>query len=161
VILDDQGNLYGTTILGGAYNRGTVFEVPAGEGPNGPDKILYSFNAADYRGYHPFGGLVFDPSGNLYGTTTYGGHYRTDLAYQGGGKIFEMLPHGDRAWTVKALHDFGGQEYNGFTGIDGFEPTASMIFGADGNLYGTTSAGGYHPGDPDSVGGTVFELKLH
>jgi uncharacterized repeat protein (TIGR03803 family) len=150
VILDAHGNLYGTTSSGGAYNHGAVFEVPAGQGPNGPDKILYSF----HRRGGPWGGLVFDAAGNLYGTTEVGGVY-------GFGQIFEMLPNGDGTWTVKALHDFGGQTYNGFTAIDGIEPAASMILDAAGNLYGTTLDGGYHPGDPNSFGGVAFELKRY
>jgi uncharacterized repeat protein (TIGR03803 family) len=152
VILDADGNLYGTTLYGGAYNRGTVFEVPAGQGPNGPDKILYSF--FNSGGLWPLGGLVFDASGNLYGTTEYGGTY-------GGGKVFEMLPNGDGTWKEKTLHNFGGFAYNGFPAIDGKYPDASMIFGPDGNLYGVTAMGGYQPAYPNSWGGTVFRLNLH
>jgi uncharacterized repeat protein (TIGR03803 family) len=157
VILDADGNLYGTTFHGGdnTYYSGAVFEVPAGQ--NGSDNILYSFyggEIGDYGGWYPWGGLVFDHSGNLYGTTYFGGRY-------GGGKIFEMLPTGYGNWTVKTLHDFGGFSYNGFTAIDGYNPLASMILGPDGNLYGTTEFGGYHPGDPSNNGGVAFELKLH
>jgi uncharacterized repeat protein (TIGR03803 family) len=158
VILDADGNLYGTTFYGGVHDEGgAVFEVPAGQGPNGPDKILYSFHSADNGGKYPAGGLVFDASGNLYGTTEYGGPY-------GGGKIFELLPNGDGTWKIKDLHNFGGFAYNGFPAIDGLNPIASMILGPDGNLYGTTSAGGYYPGCTDAAictGGTVFRLNLH
>jgi uncharacterized repeat protein (TIGR03803 family) len=156
VIVDANGNLYGTTYYGGAYNDGAVFEIPTGQGPDGPDEILYSFHSVGHGGWSPLGGLVFDSSGNLYGTTLQGGVYRS-------GKIFEMHPNGDGTWKMTALHDFGGQTYNGFTGIDGDSPAASMVFGADGNLYGTTLYGGYHPGctEPGCLGSTVFELKLH
>jgi uncharacterized repeat protein (TIGR03803 family) len=159
VILDTKGNLYGTTYLGGANNLGSVFEVPAGGGADGPDKILYSFHSADYGATNPLGGLVFDHSGNLYGTTAGGGPYEN--AY-GGGKIFELLPQQDGSWTVRALHDFGGMSYNGVTGIDGYAPEASMVLGPDGNFYGTTYLGGYDPAYSDSVGlGTVFKLVVH
>jgi hypothetical protein len=70
-------------------------------------------------------------------------------------------PSGEDTWQIKDLHDFGGQKYNGFTGIDGRYPTASMIFGADGNLYAVTDSGGYQPNYPNSPGGVAFELKLH
>jgi uncharacterized repeat protein (TIGR03803 family) len=152
VILDAAGNIYGTT-GGGKYGYGSVFEIPAGQDPNGPDKILYSFDGLADGGQYPIGGLVFDPSGNLYGTTAEGGVY-------GYGKIFELLPNGDGTWTKKTLHNFGGQKYNGFTGIDGILPGASMVLDADGNLYGV-AGGGYHPGDPSTGGGVAFELKLH
>ncbi len=154
VILDADGNLYGTTAFGGAHNYGAVFEVPAGQGPNGPDNILYSFHSEDSGGRYPYAGLVFDPSGNLYGTTGYGGPYDD-------GKLFELSPNGDGTWSVKDLHNFGSFAYNGFPAIDGINPDTSMIVGPDGNLYGATAYGGYHPGDPNSQGGTVFELKLH
>jgi uncharacterized repeat protein (TIGR03803 family) len=157
VILDAHGNLYGAAVYGGAYNYGAVFEVPAGQGPNGPDKILYSFSdeAAYHTGMYPGGGLVFDPSGNLYGTTGQGGLY-------GGGKIFEMLPPpaGEDTWQIKDLHDFGGQKYNGFTGIDGKYPDASLVLDAEGNLYGVTDNGGYQP-HTDTQDGVAFELILH
>jgi uncharacterized repeat protein (TIGR03803 family) len=156
VILDADGNLYGTTFYGGTYNFGTVFEIPFGQGPNGPDKILYSFNSAHNGGEMPEGGLVFDPYGNLYGTTTSGGPYGG-----GGGKIFEMLPNGNGTWTEKTLHNFGGFAYNGFLAIDGVTPVASMVLGPDKNLYGSTLSGGYQPAYPNSTGGTVFRVNLH
>jgi uncharacterized repeat protein (TIGR03803 family) len=156
VILDACGNIFGTTFDGGAYGTGTVFEIPAGQGPNGSDKILHSFSETLYHGgINPLGGLVFDSAGNLYGTTEVGGLY-------GWGKIFKMHPNGDGTWTPTDLHDFGGQTYNGVTGIDGKQPEASLVLDADGNLYGTTTMGGYHPGDPSNPnGGVAFELKQH
>jgi uncharacterized repeat protein (TIGR03803 family) len=78
-IIDPQGNLYGTTLSGGAANAGTVYKIA----PDGSETILYSFSGKD--GYLPTGGLVRDAAGHLYGITGLGGDY-------GGGVIFEVTP---------------------------------------------------------------------
>jgi uncharacterized repeat protein (TIGR03803 family) len=75
LISDNAGNLYGTTINGGAAGKGTVFELspPSGSGTGWSESVLYSFIGGSTDGSGPWGGLVFDASGNLYGTTEYGG----------------------------------------------------------------------------------------
>ena len=131
---DSAGNLYGTTSMGGTYGKGTVFELS----PNGTETVLYSFGGgAD--GQNPSAGLIFDTSGNLYGTTVNGGTY-------GHGTAFELSPSGAGGWTETALYNFG-------SGSDGQNPSAGLIFDASGNLYGTTQNGGLYGG------GMAFELS--
>ena len=137
LIFDAAGNLYGTTSWGGDHRAGTVFEMmPNGSG-GWTEKVLYSFgNGTD--GAYLYAGLIFDTAGNLYGTTSGGGDY-------GGGTVFELTPQEGGGWTEKKLHNF-------YYGTDGSGPFASLIFDAEGNLYGTTTYGGSHNG------GTVFEI---
>ena len=139
LIMDAAGNLYGTTNGGGAHNYGTVFELKANDGWE--EKILHNFDFGD--GADPVGGLIFDTSGNLYGTTSEGGSTACGDG-NGCGIVFELKadPHDD--WTEKVLFTFDGG--------DGSNPTADLTFDAAGNLYGTTSGGGAW----DS--GLVFEL---
>lgn len=116
VVMDTQGNIYGTTIQGGS-GFGTVFEVSA----SGAESIRYKFTGPD--GANPFGGLILDTQGNLYGTTTDGGT-------NGDGAIFKLTPSG----TETVLHSFAG--------TDGQFPLAGVIRDAGGNFYGTTEGGG-------------------
>jgi uncharacterized repeat protein (TIGR03803 family) len=128
---DTAGNLYGTTNVGGAYQKGTVFELT----PSGTETILWSFgNGSD--GANPVAGVIRDAAGNLYGTTEYGGA-------NGYGTVFELTPSG--AETV--LHSFD------LNGTDGAYPVGGVVL-YKGNLYGTTEYGGAF------VDGTVFELTL-
>jgi len=131
LVFDKTGNLYGTTSEGGTYSDGTVFELTAA----GTEKVLYSFGSRSGDAYYPDAGLVFDKTGNLYGTTEAGGAYS-------GGTVFELTAAG----TEKVLHSFGGQA------DDGSVPFSDLVFGKTGNLYGTTYQGGAYGG------GTVFEL---
>jgi uncharacterized repeat protein (TIGR03803 family) len=132
----DSNTLYGTTFGGGTHGAGTVFQMtrlPSGEWD---EVVLHDFKDKD--GANPFGGLVSDSAGNLYGTTRAGG--------VGFGTVFEMSPAGDGTWTEKVLHKFKND------GEDGIAPYATLAFDGNGNLYGTTLGGG-------SAGvGTVFEL---
>jgi uncharacterized repeat protein (TIGR03803 family) len=140
LVFDAAGNLYGTTIFGGIYKSGTVFELtPNGHG-GWAEKVLYSFSNNGTDGVLPLAGIVFDAAGNLYGTTNQGG---TD----GVGTVFELSPNGSGGWTEKLLHTFDNN------GADGFLPQSGLIFDAHGNLYGTTSQGGTY-----GVG-TIFELS--
>jgi uncharacterized repeat protein (TIGR03803 family) len=142
VIFDAAGNLYGTTRAGGASGWGTVFElVPVAGGWN--ETVLYSFDKTSGGGVYPYAGVIFDASGNLYGTTSAGG-----VDY---GTVYELSPPQQQggAWTLMTIHTFGG-------GKDGATPLyGSLIFDTEGNLYGTTEYGG-----KGKVGvGTVFELS--
>lgn len=139
LIFDGAGNLYGTTIYGGAYNLGTVFELTPKLGGGWSEKVLHSFDSNGRDGVLPFASLTLDAVGNLYGTTQTGGLY-------GSGTVFELTQNASGDWTERILHNFNGQSRDGAG-----RPDANLIFDAAGNLYGTTYTGG-------TLGGTVFEL---
>jgi uncharacterized repeat protein (TIGR03803 family) len=148
LIFDEAGNIYGTTLSGGAHNNGAVFELTAG----GAEKILYSFGSQTGDGNVPYAGVIFDKAGNLYGTTVGGGTYKCSNAYVCG-TVFKLTAAG----TEKVLHSFGNAYgYDGAKG-DGTYPFAGLIVDDAGNLYGTTTYGG----DLECGGygcGTVFKL---
>jgi len=133
LVLAKDGTLYGTTNLCGPFNGdyGTVFKVA----PDGKETVLHSFNADGVDGVNPYGGLIFDKAGNLYGTTYGGGKF-------GYGTVFKLSPSGGE--TV--LHSFNAD------GTDGINPYGGMVLGKKGNLYGTTYQGG------TNGYGTVFKL---
>ncbi|HEY6292936.1 MAG TPA: choice-of-anchor tandem repeat GloVer-containing protein [Terriglobia bacterium] len=126
-----DGNFYGTTYLGGANDQGTIFKLS----PSGALTTLHSFDGTD--GAEPLAGVVQAGNGAFYGATYLGGS-------KGDGTVFKVTSSG----TFTMLHSFCSQ-----TGCaDGENPFAVLILGTDGNLYGTTLAGGSH-GD-----GTVFKI---
>jgi uncharacterized repeat protein (TIGR03803 family) len=129
LVLDAAGNLYGTTIYGGASDYGTVFKVDT----TGKETVLYSFTGINGDGAYPFAKLLLDASGNLYGTTLEGG----TLGY---GTAFKL----DTAGNETVLYSFAGGTN------DGAYPYAGLAQDSAGNLYGTTYEGG--------EGGTVFKL---
>lgn len=108
--------------------------------------VLYSFNPGIRDGLFPEASLIFDASGNLYGTTFGGGVDGCFGSTSNCGTAFELSRAADVGWTEKTIHNFG-------KGSDGLNPTAGMIFDAAGNLYGATSMGGAYGF------GTVFELS--
>ena len=133
VIVDNAGNLYGTTTAGGSSGNGTVFELsPSGGGWT--ENVLYSFQGGS-DGNKPTAGLIFDQSGNIYGSTASGGT-------GGGGTVFELSPSGG-SWTHSVLYNFTGSANCG--------PWGALVMQA-GNLYGTTVCDG-----ANNVG-SVFEL---
>ncbi len=131
--LDAGGNLYGTTVEGGAYDQGVVFRLsPSGSGWTGGS--IHNFTGgADGGG--PISSVIFDSAGNLYGGTSGGGAYY-------GGTAFELTPS-NGAWTETVLESFSGA---------GFGPTGPLVMGSDASLYGTTGG--------ESGLGSVFELRL-
>jgi uncharacterized repeat protein (TIGR03803 family) len=141
VLLDENGNVYGTTADGGLGNSGTVFQlVPTATG--WAENILYSFGPLD--GYAPFGGLIFDSAGNLYGTTAYG--------YVGNGTVFELTPS-EGQWNFTTLYYLT----SGGPGVPG--PVGTLLLDSSGNLYGTTFEGGLAGCGYGTGCGTVFELS--
>jgi uncharacterized repeat protein (TIGR03803 family) len=152
VIFDKAGNLYGTTIYGGAYtcnstasDCGTVFELVAGTNGTWTEKVLHSFGDGAKDGYDLESGVIFDEAGNLYGTRFLGG---ATTCVPSCGTVFELTPRAKGSWTEKILHSFRGTN-------DGTQPQAGVIFDNKGNLYGTTLGGGSH------LGGTAFKLGPH
>ncbi|PYX52428.1 MAG: hypothetical protein DMG79_00730, partial [Acidobacteria bacterium] len=132
LIMDQAGNLYGTTVAGGPYNGGTVFELMKNADGSWSEKILYSFTAgAD--GAQPLAAVVFDSEGNLYGTTSQGGINNSSCS-QGCGVVFKLTP-GSNQWTETVLHIFSGMP-------DGAGPGSALVIDPAGNLYGTTTYGG-------------------
>jgi uncharacterized repeat protein (TIGR03803 family) len=141
LIFDRQGNLYGTTIEGGAgaNTQGMVFELMPALSGTWTEKILHSFYQSSGDGIHPQANLIFDSKGNLFGTTTSGGAF-------GDGTVFELKRGANGVWDEKIVHNFGAYE------ADGQSPQAGLRLDRFGNLFGTTYLGG---GAED---GTVFEI---
>jgi uncharacterized repeat protein (TIGR03803 family) len=131
LISDTAGNLYGTTVNGGANGAGTVFKVDA----TGHETILHSFNATQDNAANPYGGLTMDANGNLYGTTVRGFGVNT-------GSVFKI----DSSGNESILYTFSG-------GPNGGLPYSGLILDSAGNLYGTTSAGG------SNNAGVVYKLS--
>jgi len=126
-----DGNFYGTTPLGGAHAKGTVFKIDA----TGNLTTLHSFSGPPGDGAAPFGGLVQGGDGNFYGTTASGGVF-----FQG--TVFRMTSSG----AVTVLHSFNSFFHEGAV------PVAGLVQGRDGNFYGTTAVGGQH------FQGTIFRI---
>jgi uncharacterized repeat protein (TIGR03803 family) len=155
LVFDKAGNIYGVTSEGGQFRNGTVFKLTIIETNGGAvESVLHSFKLDGQDGLDPNGGLIFDASGNLYGTTYSGGN-RPCTTYSGThdcGTVYELIPQPDGTWTEQILHDFTGG------GGDGANPEAGLVFDAAGNLYGTT----YYGGSSKECGkfgcGTIFEL---
>jgi uncharacterized repeat protein (TIGR03803 family) len=150
LVFDKAGNLYGATSVGGAgfdaaNLGGTIFQLspPKVAGDGWTETILHSFHLAsgDGDGAGPMAGVILDASGNLYGTTRYGGAHTS-------GTVFELSPPATAGgpWTETILHSFIDD------GVDGYWPVADVVFDKAGNLYGTTYYGG-------SANGTVFEMS--
>jgi uncharacterized repeat protein (TIGR03803 family) len=124
VISDAAGNLYGVFGYGGPDGRGAVYELsPSGSGWT--EQTVYGFTGGT-DGEFPFGGLIMDSAGNLYGTTSSSGS-------GGGGTVFELTPT-NGAWTFNLLYSFSGENYDG--------PLDKLVMDAASNLYGTTSGEG-------------------
>ncbi len=133
LIFDQAGNLYGTTLLGGSGGGGTAFELS----PSNGDLDVQHALQLPRQETGPFGSLIMDAAGSLYGTTVGDGAI-------GQGSVFKLTPSGG-SWTYTSLHDFTG-------GSDGAQPYCSVVFDPDGNLYGTTWYGGTY------YAGVVWEI---
>jgi uncharacterized repeat protein (TIGR03803 family) len=143
VILDDQGNLYGTASARASGNLGLIFRIDA----KGRYKVLYEFPAGPAGGPGPDGGipyaaLVRDSAGNLYGTTSVGGDLSCGYMGNGCGAVFRLDPDGN----YSVLHAFTD-------GADGAYPSfGSLLLDASGDLYGLAPSGGINDN------GVLFEI---
>jgi len=125
--LDKAGRIYGTTVTGGASNNGTVYRLFPGANGQWSAQILYSFKGGTTDGSGPYSAVVFDESGDMYGTTSSGGEFND-------GTLFELSPVGEGRYQEKILWSFNG--------TDGSGPSSALIRDSAGNLYGTTPTGG-------------------
>ena len=138
--LDGAGNLFGTTSLGGGNGGGVAFELSFSDG-QWTLKTLHNFGSG-LDGANPQSRLLFDASGNLYGTTMGGGDYCGSAC----GTAFVLSPNGNGTWSEKKIHNFGSSQ------TDGAAPVSGLAADAAGTLYGTTPQGG------NSGIGTVYKL---
>jgi uncharacterized repeat protein (TIGR03803 family) len=136
LVMDNNGNLYGTVPRGGRTLGGTVFELTARSG--GWHETLIDTFSQKNDGGGPFAGLILDKAGNLYGTTEGGGAYDAGTVYE--------VEHTETGWKEHVLHSFRLNYTDGSTpGI------GALIMDSSGSLYGTTAGGG-------CCGGVVFKL---
>jgi uncharacterized repeat protein (TIGR03803 family) len=134
---DQQGNIYGTTTIGGNTEHGVVYELmpPVPPSKTWTESVIWNFTGPD--GEYPQNAVIFDGNGNLLGTARQGGA-------NGFGTVFKLTPSGN-GWSETNIYDFQG-------GADGQYPIAGLMMDGSGNLYGATSDAG------SGGGGTVFEL---
>lgn len=137
VVFDHEGNLYGTTSGDDLIGLGAAFELSPASNGTWSETLLHNFGNPGPQGFGPNSSLVFDRSGDLYGTTPTGGQYTY-------GTVYELSPSADGTWTETLIHQFTG-------GSDGSSPYG-VVFDSAGSLYG--SAGG-----PVNTGGEVYKLS--
>jgi uncharacterized repeat protein (TIGR03803 family) len=144
LITDEKGNLYGTTLAGGANNDGAIVELVDQPSGKYSEKVLWSFSNL-YDGGNPQGSLLL-VNGKLYGTAATGGAYHF-------GTVFELNP--SKPKKINVLHSFNGVGYG-----DGATPMAGLA-AYNGALYGTTEYGGLDMCGSSGHGcGTIFECKI-
>jgi uncharacterized repeat protein (TIGR03803 family) len=136
LILDAQGNLYGTTVEGGQFSLGNVYKLTPGR------KMIdvYSFGPNGSAGQNPQGAIVRDAAGSIYGTTMYGP--TNGCSGSGCGTIFKVSKNGKHTMLF-AFPD---------SGDDGLIPETGVVLVPSGKLYGITAEGGA------SANGVVYEF---
>jgi hypothetical protein len=154
LILDQVGNLYGTTKSSGRFGSGVAFRLSPNPDGSWSEKILHNFDFTGTGGITPVGGLIFDSAGNLYGATSEGGPGDSH------GVAYRLSPNPDGSWTETVIHGF---LFNG--GAGEYWPSSSLVFDSASNLYGTLFYGGVYAGavyklapNPD---GSWTETILH
>src|SRR5579859_3147404 len=148
LVRDSAGNLYGSSVQGGIYGGGTVFQVT----PAGVHAVLYNFTGGADGG-EPYKGVTLDAQGNLYGTAVTGG----GGSCEGGCGVAFKLTNAGGVWTQTVIHTFTG-------GNDGSGPGSPVAIDKQGNVYGTTPTGGangvgvVYQLHPTSTGGWVLRV---
>ena len=131
---DAQHNLFGTTVVGGTADAGSVFELSPTQSGAYTISLPGSFQTTGDSGLEPSSGLIRDQQGNFYGTTSFGGTVNSACRF-GCGTVFELSP-GASGWELQILYSFQG-------GTDGIMPLhTTLAMDAKGNLYGVTAQGG-------------------
>jgi uncharacterized repeat protein (TIGR03803 family) len=159
LIVDQKGDLFGTTIFGGSSALGNVFELSPNGSGGWTETTLYNFQGGASDGAEPGGSLIFDQAGNLYGVTAQGGPGSLEplttgscnLGTVGCGTVYRLSPNGSGGWMETIVYIFQGGD------SDGAQPSGPLILDQAGNLYGTTFYGG-GTGCGGLGCGTVFEL---
>ena len=138
-LLLHAGSLYGVATVGGTYGKGTAFKLTPAAAGSWTFQTLYAFKGPPDGGL-PYGAVVRDSQGRLYGTTYYDGA-------NGFGVVYRLTPTDSGPWDGEVLYSFQG-------GSDGGFPISHVNLDADGHLYGTASEGGAQGCNC----GTVFRL---
>jgi uncharacterized repeat protein (TIGR03803 family) len=149
VVFDKAGNLYDATFFGGPNGTcgragcGSVFEISPSAG-TWKETFVYIFTGKQGNGSSPASGLIFDSTGNVYGTTTNGG-------VGGGGIAFEFSPVAGGGWKETVIFSF--------TGDSGYGPNSPLIFDSAGDLFGATESSVFELSP--AAGGTWSETTLY
>jgi uncharacterized repeat protein (TIGR03803 family) len=154
LVLDNAGNLYGTSASGGTINSpcgcGTVFQLSPSNNGSWKKSVLYSFNDG-LDGGSPSSGLALDSAGNFFGETYDGGSFACPES--GCGVVYALTPESG-SWKFSVKHTF-----NGLDGSKGSQPSGGLAFDGKGNLYGTTGTGGDAACNNGNGCGTIFKLS--
>ncbi len=138
LISDAAGELYGTTVNGGANGCGTVFQISPVSGDKWTATTLYSFQGCTIATLTPKGTMAIDKEGNLYGV---------QVGFSNAGQVFELMKGANDTWTYNVIYVFGAN------GTDEGSPNTDLTWDSAGNLYGTTAA------EFGAINGEVFELS--
>jgi uncharacterized repeat protein (TIGR03803 family) len=143
LVIDNSGNLFGTTFVGGAQNLGLVFELspPTQSGGAWTETVLYSFTSTNNQTTGYGGNQLLLKGNSIFGSTLYGG--------LGNGNVFEMQKGSAGSWAEEGLYEFTGRPSGEQVEYEG----AALVADGAGNLYGTTSSGGIYSA------GSIFEVS--
>ncbi len=120
LIIDAAGDIYGTTVSGGDNGLGSVFELIPNQDGSWAEKVLHHFTGGKDGASPDAGGVTLDQTGNLYGTTSYGGMLDS-------GTVYKLAPNLDGSWSESVLYSFGS---------DGWGTNGPLSIDPAGNLYG-------------------------